>query len=111
MRDSLCRCTIPAAVNTGAAIIATILSQDGTLYVLNSGALIAVSPEGKLLTKDPIAGIVELPRTQVILVSVEQRKVLTKIPVVERVESSPTLAPDGTIYVGSHGGTSFHYRE
>jgi hypothetical protein len=37
-------------------------------------------------------------------VSVEQRKVLTKIPVVERVESSPTLAPDGTIYIGSHGG-------
>jgi outer membrane protein assembly factor BamB len=92
------------AVNTNAPIVATILSEDGTVYVLNSATLIAVSPEGKLLTRNPIAGILEPPRTQVIAVSVEQRRVLTKIPVDETVESSPTLAPDGTIYVGSHGG-------
>jgi len=92
------------AVNTGGAIVATMLAEDGTIYVLNIDALIAVSPEGKLLTTNPIAGILEPPRTQVIMASVEQRKVLTKTPFIERVESSPTLAPDGTIYVGSHGG-------
>lgn len=92
------------AVDTGAPIVANILSQDGTVYVLNRDSLVAVSPEGKLLTKNPIAGILEPPRVQLIAISVEQRKVLTNLPADETVEPSPALASDGTIYVGTHGG-------
>ncbi|HLW52826.1 MAG TPA: PQQ-binding-like beta-propeller repeat protein [Candidatus Angelobacter sp.] len=91
-------------LNTKAAIVATMLAEDGTVYVLNVEALIAVSPEGKLLTKNAIPEILEPPRTQVIATSLKERRVLTKIPFDTSVSPSPTLAPDGTIYVGSHGG-------
>jgi len=53
------------------------LAADETIYVVNGAALIAVSPEGKILEKVAIAG---------------------------GLESSPTLAPDGTIYVASRAG-------
>jgi len=67
------------AVDTGGGIAAStpMLAEDGTIYFANGTALIAVSPEGKVLARVPISG---------------------------GVESSPTLAPDGTIYVASHGG-------
>jgi outer membrane protein assembly factor BamB len=59
----------------GDAIVATpALAQDGTIYVVNGSALIAVSPEGKLLAKSIITG---------------------------GAESSPTLGPDGTLYVAT----------
>jgi len=92
------------AVNTGADILAMMLAEDGTVYVLNSSALVAVSPDGKLLTRNPIAQLVEPPRAQVIAISTEERKVLTKLPADTSVSPSPTLAADGTVYVGSHGG-------
>jgi outer membrane protein assembly factor BamB len=77
------------AVATGGPINATpLLASDGTIYVVNTAALVAVSPDGE----------------------VEER-------FVEGTggESSPTLGPDGTIYVvmggskilaiaGRHGG-------
>ncbi len=74
---------------TGGPISVTpILAEDGTIYVVNGSALVAVSPEGKLLAQVSVGG---------------------------GVESSPTLAPDGTVYVawrngkivayaGTHGG-------
>jgi len=92
------------AVDTGAGILAMMLSEDGTVYVLNSSALVAVSPDGKLLTRNPIAQLAEPPRAQVIAISTEERKVLTKLPADTSVSPSPTLAADGTVYVGSHGG-------
>ncbi len=53
------------------------LAEDGTIYFANQTALIAVSPEGK---------------------------VLARVAIIGGVDSSPTLAPDGTIYVASHKG-------
>jgi len=92
------------AVSTGSEIVATMLAEDGTVYVLNRGDLIAISPEGKLLSQTPISEILEKPRVQVIAYSIEQRKVLTKLPFDTSVATSPTLAADGTIYVGTHAG-------
>jgi outer membrane protein assembly factor BamB len=72
----------------GAISASPILAEDGTIYVVTGSALIAVSPDGKLLAKSSVGG---------------------------GVESSPTIAPDGTVYVawrtgkisafaGTHGG-------
>lgn len=59
----------------GDVIVATpVLAEDGTIYIVNGSALIAISPEGKLLAKSTISG---------------------------GAESSPTLAPDGTLYVAT----------
>lgn len=66
------------AVSTGGTIAATpMLATDGTIYVVNSAALVAVSPEGQVVEK-AVRGA--------------------------GAESSPTLGPDGTIYVVT-GGT------
>jgi len=92
------------AVSTGSEIVATMLAEDGTVYVLNRGDLIAISQEGKMLSQTPISEILEKPRVQVIAYSIEQRKVLTKLPFDTSVGTSPTLAADGTIYVGTHAG-------
>ena len=65
-----------------------VLAEDETIYVVNDGGLFAVSSEGKLLAHAIIGG---------------------------SVRSSPTIAPDGTVYVagrtgkivafsGTHGG-------
>ncbi len=67
---------------------APILAQDETIYFVNDTALMALSPDGKLLAQFPVDA---------------------------RAYSSPTLAPDGTVYVawqegnilafaGTHGG-------
>ena len=65
-------------LKTSSSITATpVLAEDGTLYVLNEAALLAVSPEGKLIASVAFGG----------------------------GRSSPTLAPDGTLYVSSHAGT------
>ncbi len=66
------------ALDTGGRTEATpMLAEDGTIYFANGTALLAVSPEGK---------------------------VLGRVPIIGGVDSSPTLAPDGTIYVASHVG-------
>jgi outer membrane protein assembly factor BamB len=66
------------ATDTGAPIGATpMLTADETIYVVNGTGLVAVSPEGKILERAAIAG---------------------------SLESSPTLAPDGTVYVTSREG-------
>jgi len=67
------------AVDTGRGIAAStpMIAEDGTIYSANGTALIAVSPEGK---------------------------VLATVPIVGGVVSSPTLAPNGTIYIASQGG-------
>jgi outer membrane protein assembly factor BamB len=66
------------ATDTGALIGATpMLTADETIYVVNGSGLVAVSPEGKILERVAIAG---------------------------SLESSPTLGPDGTVYVASRGG-------
>ena len=65
-------------VDTGWPIAASpMLAEDGTVYVVNDVALMAVSPEGK---------------------------VIAKVDVSAGGESAPTLGPDGTIYVGTRGG-------
>lgn len=92
------------AANTGAAIVATLLAEDGTVYVLNTDGLVSISPDGKLLTRNLIAGILEPAPNRVAVISVQQRKALTRTPILESAESSPTLGPDGTIYVASHAG-------
>ena len=67
---------------------APVLAQDETIYFVNDTALMALSPDGKLLAQFPVDA---------------------------RAYSSPTLAPDGTVYVawqegniiafaGTHGG-------
>ena len=61
----------------GSISVTPILAEDGTIYIVNATALIAVSPDGKILAKSPVDG---------------------------SVESSPTIAPDGTIYVAWHSG-------
>jgi len=78
-----------AANFNGGSIAATpMLAEDNTVYVVNGNALVAVSPEGEVLASAPIQG---------------------------GAESSPTLAPDGTVYIasrdrkilafaGTHGG-------
>jgi len=66
------------ALQTGASIAATpLLAEDGTVYVLSSRELLAVSPEGKLVAR------VDFPGGD---------------------KSSPTLGPDGTLYVAAHTG-------
>jgi len=70
------------SLDTGGGLSATpVLAEDGTIYLLN-GALMEISPEGKLLAQTVIngAGL-----------------------------SSPTLAPDGTVYVGSHAGMIYAF--
>ncbi len=64
-------------LETGGRMTATpILAADGTLLLLAADALLAVSPEGKLLGKSSVAG----------------------------GSASPTLAPDGTLYVATNQG-------
>ena len=70
-------CDSPLRRGSGIATSTPMLAEDGTIYLANCTALIAVSPEGKVLATVPIAG---------------------------SVVSSPTLAPDGTVYVASQGG-------
>ena len=66
------------AVDTGALIAATpVLAADETIYVVNGAGLVEVSSDGKVLGKVAISG---------------------------GLESSPTLAPDGTLYLASRSG-------
>jgi outer membrane protein assembly factor BamB len=66
------------ATETGAEIVATpLLATDETIYVLNGSGLVTLSPQGKIVERIPLAG---------------------------GFQSSPTLAPDGTLYVASHAG-------
>ena len=61
-------------LDLGAQVRATpLLTEDGTLFVVTSAAVHAISPQGKILAKAPAGG----------------------------GTSSPTLAPDGTLYVAS----------
>jgi outer membrane protein assembly factor BamB len=60
-------------------VVTPMLAKDGTVYVLNGVELLAVSPEGKVLATATVA-------------------------INGGVESSPTLAPDGTVYVASLEG-------
>lgn len=71
------------SVYVGGAVTTTpVLADDGTIYVVNSSGLVAVSNKGEVLGRTMVGGA---------------------------LQAAPTLGPDGTVYVGSETGKIFAF--